>query len=218
MSSPRVTIGIADLLFGLLDRLFKDNATGKVLASRVATVIVLFVLAIFWFKGETLLEVYKQSKYETYSTVLKKDRDVKFNTIALEQLQIVHVSSNADFSAIYSFRPPDLNYFVDMVAYEGKLPSTVNEKNLGGFPVDKTSAEYNRHLRGANFSSNSEFVFLPSKLKEEDVKYIYSCPIFNLNNVYAGAVSMYWYSIPSIKEERLAAICGQASRTLGRSR
>lgn len=218
MSSQRATIGSADLVFGLLDRLFKDDATGKVLASRVATIIILFALGVFWFKGDMLFELYKQSKYETYATVLKKDRDIKFDTTAIEQLQIVHVSSAADFSAIYSFRPPDLNYFVDLVAYEGKLPNTVNEKNLGGFPVDKTSYEYSKHLSGANFSSNNEFVFLPTKNKEDDIKYMYSCPIFNLNNVYAGAVSMYWYSVPSIKEERLASICGQASRTLGRAR
>ena len=148
---------ITDVIFGLLDRLFKDNATGKVLASRVATVDVLFVLAFVWVKGEQLMTVYKESRYETYAEVMQKDKDARFDTVALEQLQIVHVSSGADFSAVYSFRPKNFNYFVDLVAYEGQLPASVDPKNLGGFPIDKTSSEYSKHLSGANFSSETVF-------------------------------------------------------------
>ena len=105
MATPRTPIPIVDILFGVLDRLFKDNATGRVLASRVLTVIILFILSLIWYRGDAFMQTYKESRYDTYSEVLHKDRDVKFETSALEQLQIVHVSSGADFSAIYSFRP-----------------------------------------------------------------------------------------------------------------
>lgn len=218
MTTPRTPIPIVDILFGVLDRLFKDNATGRVLASRVLTVIILFILCLIWYKGDTFMEAYKQSRYETYAKVLQKDRDAKFDSSALEQLQIVHVSSGADFSAVYSFRPKNLNYFVDLIAYEGRLPSTVDEKKLGGYPVDKTSSEYSSHLSGAYFASNSEFAFLPTKKKATDLQYMFSCPYFNLDNVYSGTVSMYWYTPPIIPESRLNAICQQASRTLGRAR
>ncbi|USL85758.1 holin [Enterobacter phage fGh-Ecl01] len=210
--------GISDILFGVLDRLFKDNATGRVLASRVVALVVVFILSLTWYRLDSIMQVWKESRYETYTKVLQQDKEAKFEASALEQLQIAHVSSNADFSAIYSFRPRNLNYFVDLIAYEGRLPSTVNEKNLGGFPVDKTSNEYSAHLRGAHFSSEDEFVFLPTKKKDGELKYMYSCPYFNLDNVYAGTVSMYWYSKPLLNENRLAAICSQAARTLGRAK
>ena len=219
MTTQRTPLpGITDLLFGVLDRLFKDNATGKVLFSRVIALVVVFILALTWYRLDTIMEYWKASRYETYAKVLQEDKEAKFETSALEQLQIAHVSSNADFSAVYSFRPRNLNYFVDLVAYEGRLPGTVNEKNLGGFPVDKTSNEYTTHLRGANFSTDSEFVFLPTKKKEGELRYMFSCPYFNLDNVYAGTVAMYWYSKPEINDLRLAAICGQAARTLGRAK
>ncbi|ARW58231.1 holin lysis mediator [Serratia phage X20] len=218
MTTPRTPIPIVDILFGVLDRLFKDNATGRVLASRVLTVVILFILCLIWYKGDTFMETYKQSRYETYAKVLQQDRDVKFDSSALEQLQIVHVSSGADFSAVYSFRPKNLNYFVDLVAYEGRLPISVNEKNLGGYPVDKTSGEYSTHLSGAAFSSNNEFIFLPTKKKDTELQYMFSCPYFNLDNVYSGTVSMYWYQPPILSETRLNAICQQAARTLGRAR
>lgn len=209
---------ITDVIFGLLDRLFKDNATGRVLASRVATVVVLFVLAFVWVKGEQLMTVYKESRYETYAEVMQKDKDARFDTVALEQLQIVHVSSGADFSAVYSFRPKNFNYFVDLVAYEGQLPASVDPKNLGGFPIDKTSAEYSKHLSGANFNSETEFKYLPTTGHEEDIKYMLSCPYFNMDNVYSGTVAMYWFKKPVHSEEKLGAICGQAVRALGRAR
>lgn len=219
MTTPKTSVPFVDILFGVMDRLFKDDASGKILISRVLTLIVLFILAISWYKSDSILTAYTASRYETYAAVIQKDRDTKFDSSALEQLQIVHVSSGADFSAVYSFRPKNLNYFVDLIAYEGKLPTAVNEKNLGGFPVDKTSNEYSTHLRGANFSSNDEFVFLPTKKRDGELKYMYSCPYFNLDNVYAGTVSMYWYTgEPTVSQERLAAICSQASRTLGRAK
>lgn len=211
-------IPIFDFIFGLLDRVFKDNATGKILASRVVVLIVLFSMGIIWTKGDQIMNIYKESRYETYAEVMQKDKDARFDTVALEQLQIVHVSSGADFSAVYSFRPKNFNYFVDLVAYEGQLPASVDPKNLGGFPIDKTSAEYSKHLSGANFNSETEFKYLPTTGHEEDVKYMLSCPYFNMDNVYSGTVAMYWFKKPVHSEEKLGAICGQAVRALGRAR
>ncbi len=219
MASGTPSVSIMDLVFGVLDRIFKDDATGKVVLSRVLTVIVLFILVFIWYKGDALMQVYKDAKYDSYTEILQKERDSKFETSALEQLQIVQVSSGADFSAIYTFRPRNMNYFVDLVSYEGSLPQSVNPKNLGGYPIDKTSAEYSSHLTGDYFESDKEFVYLPTKKKNGEIKYMFSCPYFNLDNVYSGAVSMYWYSgTPLVPDTRLAAICRQASRTLGRTR
>lgn len=213
------SLPIFDFLFGIMDRLFKDNATGKVLASRVLVLIVLFIMLLIWFKGDLFAKAYKESRYETYAKIIQQNKDQNFDTSALEQLQIAHVSSGADFSAVYSFRPRNLNYFVDLVAYEGRLPASVNEKNLGGFPVDKTSQEYQQHLSGASFETKDSFAFLPTKEKEKDIKYMYSCPYFNLDNVYSGSISLYWYNEPpTLEYTRLTAICDQAARALGRAR
>lgn len=219
MASGTPSVSIMDLVFGVLDRIFKDDATGKVVLSRVLTVIVLFILVFVWYKGDALMQMYKDAKYDSYAEIIQKERDSKFETSALEQLQIVQSSSGADFSAVYTFRPRNMNYFVDLITYEGRLPQTVNPKNLGGFPIDKTSGEYNIHLTGEYYESTKEFVYLPTKKKDGEIKYMFSCPYFNLDNVYSGAVAMYWYEgQPEVPDTRLAAICRQASRTLGRTR
>lgn len=217
--APKISFSLSDILFGVLDRLFKDNATGKLLASRVVVVILLFLMALVWYKGDTALAYYKDSSYEAYSEVIQKERNSKFESSALEQLQIIHISSGADFSAIYSFRPKNLNYFVDLIAYEGKLPSTLSEKSLAGFPVDKTTNEYSTHLGGRPFTSKNQFAFLPTKKPTPELNFMLSCPFFNLDNIYAGTITMYWYKGSLILEEsRLEALCNQAARTLGRAR
>ena len=215
---PKVGFSLSDLLFGLLDRIFKDTSSGKVVFSRVLVVILLFFMTLIWYKGEYILNFYKETTYASYTEMIRQDQDNRFKIAAIEQIQIVHSSSGADFTAIYSFRPTNLNYFVDMVGYEGILPESVDEKNLGGFPIDKTSAEYLAGVNGNYFESGTESVFLPTK-KKSSFAYMFSCPFFNLGNVYAGTVSLYWYKQkPDPGFDRLSAMCGQAGRTLGRTR
>lgn len=216
--SSSTGIPIFDFIFGLLDRIFKDGATGKLLISRVAVLVILFSMGFFWVKSDHLMIAYKNSRYETYAEVLQKEKDEKYDKAIIEQLQIVHVSSSADFSAIYAFRPKNFNYFVDLVAYEGKLPETVDSRNLGGFPIDKTSNEYSTHLTGTYFTTENEFKYLPTTNKEITYNYMFSCPYFNLDNVYSGTIAMYWKDKPDYTDYKLNAICGQAARVIGRSR
>lgn len=216
--SQSTGLPVADVAFGLLDRLFKDNATGKVLASRVAVVVILFALSLIWVKGDAITQSYKESRYDTYSIVLQKEKDKRFDIVIQEQLQLVHVASGADFSSVYVFRPKNLNYFVDLEVYEGQIPSSVDPKNMGGFPVDKTSNEYLNHLAGRSFTSESEFMYLPTTEDDKAVGYMYSCPYFNLDNIYSGSISMYWAEKPRDTKKRLDAICNQAARAIGRAK
>lgn len=212
------SLPIFDFIFGILDRLFKDGATGRVLASRVAVVILLFLMSLIWFKGDAISQAYKESKFEQYEIIVQKEKDKKFDKVMQEQLQIVHVASAAEFSAIYVFRPKNLNYFVDLEMYEGKIPLSVDSKNLGGFPVDKTSEEYSNHLSGRSFASETEFIFLPTTEDDKKIGFMYSCPYFNLDNIYSGSIAMYWDAKPRETKKRLDAICNQAARAIGRAR
>lgn len=216
MEPPKISF--YDFIFGAFDRIFKDTTSDKVIASRVLVAILFFLMALIWYKGDILMDMYKEASYSSYRRMIEEDRDNKFKITAIEQLQIVHSSSGADFTAIYSFRPTNMNYFVDLVGYEGQVPDTVDVKNLGGFPIDKTSEEYTAGVNGNYFVSTKESVFLPTKKKTE-FAYMFSCPFFNLENIYAGSISLYWYTTkPALSYERLTSMCGQAGRTLGRTR
>lgn len=207
-------------ILNVLRSIFTTKNT-ELLILRVFAAVVISILAFVLYSKNELFQLYRETKYENYTYVIQAERERNFDNAAQEQLQIVHASADADFSAVFSFRPKNLNYFVDLVAYEGRLPPTVDERNLGGFPINKTSDEYKTHLLGRTFSTDKEFQYIPSKEKrlgEESYGYMYSCPIFNLDNVYSGSISLAWYEKPDISTENLDTLCRQSARTLGRIR
>lgn len=212
---------MSDLLLGILDKLFKDDDSGKLLFSRVVALIVVFFILFVWYKGEAIMNIYRESRYSQYTEILNQEKAARFTTVTQDQLQYVYISSGADFVSIYTFRPKNLNYFVDILSYQGKLPDEIDPKNLGGFPIDKGSQEYQTESTGGYFQSNNTFSYLPSKNKSpKQVSYMFACPYFNLDNVYSGSVEMYWYGgkEPDIDKQRLAGICSQAARSLGRAK
>lgn len=210
------TPGRVGILMEILDRLFKDAVTGEIVFYRAILLILVFVLGFSWYNKDEIFNVYRDTRFQNYQEILQAERDRKFEVATQEQLQIAHVSSQADFSVIFSFRPRNLNYFVDMVATEGKTPMDLVDMEKGGYPINKTSNEYMVHLSGRHFSNYKDFAFLPAGHSE--FEYMYSCPIVNLDNVYAGAVSMFWRKKPVINENKLFIICNQAERLLSRAR
>lgn len=205
-----------DFLLGIVDRLFKD-ADGKILVLRVFSLIVVFVMCLVWTKFDLITNVWTKSRFENYAELLEKEQQNKFNNAIKEQAKLVYSISRSDFAAIYEFRPNELNYFVDMIAYEGIFPLQLDHNSLGGYPIDKTSAQYLEEYDGDSFSTTdpADMSFLPTR-KLTNFKYMYSCPYFNLDNSFAGTIEMYWLEDVPHNEGRLFTICNSASRVLGR--
>lgn len=191
--------------------------TWKQLFIKLIFIITLFIMGLVWYKWDDLFSVWKTASVIDIPA-LEIERAKKFESASIEQLKIVHLTTGADFSAVFAFRPRNTNYFVDIVAYEGKLPPEIDPKNLGGYPIDKTSEEYNRHVNGLAFISDAASSYLPTR-EFVPVAYTYSCPYFNLENYYSGSILMEWYiKKPDITDTRLTIVCSQAARTLGRIR
>lgn len=204
-----------DFFLSVLDKIFTPETT---IIGRIIGLIIMFAMVVIWYKGEALMEMYKTSRFEDYQEAVNMVRIADFETSAVEQLQIAYISSGSDFAAVYEYRPKNINNFYNMVAYEGELPKGIDPSDVTGYPIDKTSNEYRTQLTGKPYSSTDQFDFLPVSPKTEvDMGYLFSCPIFNLDNIYSGMVSLMWKEKPKhTSEVRLEAICEQASRTLGR--
>lgn len=211
-----------DVRLSILDKaisLLTSIKTFKQLAIKLTFIVFMFFMILVWYKWDDVFELMKYN-HTQQNAVQEIDTAKKFESASVEQLQIVHRVTGADFSAVFSFRPKNLNYFVDVIAYEGKLPAALDPKNMGGVGIDKTSDEYIKHVSGLPYISNVASAYLP---KEKDdvipVMYTFSCPYFNLDNNYSGSVLMEWYKKkPDITEPRLISVCGNASRILGRIR
>lgn len=191
--------------------------TWKQLFIKLILIIILFLMVIVWYKWDDVFSVLKNTSTVDIHAV-EIERAKKFETASQEQLDVIHLSAGADFSAIFVFRPKNINYFVDIIAYEGRLPYEVDPKNLGGYPIDKTSEEYNKHINGLYYISEVASPYLPTK-DFVQVAYTFSCPYFNLENYYSGSILMEWYKKkPLVTDTRLMVVCNQAARILGRIR
>lgn len=209
------------MILEILDRIFKD-ASGRVLLERVVVCVLIITIFLGYSKLDIILAHMKESRYEEYKKIIAEKSESDFVTIATEQVQIIHVQSKADFSAIYAFRPKDLNYFSDIIASQGEAPSFIDKRliNGEGRPIDKSSDQYARHLTGNTFVSGDEFIFMSSENDNtNEINYMYSCPYFNSGNVYAGSIELYYKSKPpEYDENRLFSICNHVGRVLGRAR
>jgi len=194
--------------------------TWKQLFIKLLLIITIFVMLVIWYKWDDIFSVWKNVPTAVIDLqTLELEKAKKFESASIEQLNIVHLTTGADFSAVFAFRPKNINYWVDILTYQGKLPQEVDPKNLGGYPIDKTSEEYNSHVNGLYFiSSTKSSSYLPTK-EVIPVVYTFSCPYFNLENYYSGSVLMEWYKKkPELTDTRLMIVCNQAARTLGRIR
>lgn len=108
---------------------------------------------------------------------------------------------------VYFFCFKNLNYFVDIIVYEGKLFLIISEKLFGGYFVDKIMDEYIVYLNGCYYYFNLKFVFLLIKKFIFEINYMYSCLYFNLDNIYVGMIIMYWYRNDYISNDCFELIC-----------
>ena len=208
---------IFDNVLKLIDKLFLD-ASGRILLERIVVIIILFIMALIWTKIDVISHTYKEARYENYAKIEKEQRNKNFEASAREHSQILYTSSKADLVAIYSYKPSGVNNFSELIAYQGKLPQHVDIESANEMPIDKSSRQYIEHMTGLTYQSDIEFPNLPIP-QYIDVRYMYSCPFFNVDNVYSGSIEFYWLEAPEMdkaREERLFAICHHTARALGR--
>lgn len=211
--------GLMELVFGLFDRLTvaKD---GRSRVFNLLTLLMIFFIVFTVYQWDEIKSLYKETRYEVFIEAISFERNQAYLQTVQQQLQILYANSGADLTLVYEYYPPNHHYFYNAVFYEGKLPDGVKLESMKAIPVDKTSNEYITHLNGLNYDSNEAFKFFPPELTK-DFKYIFSCPIFNLSNVYSGNVTMVWYNEPELDEKKindLRAKCFQSARVLGRAK
>lgn len=217
--------GSFELLFGVLDRLVgsDDSRAFKVFLSLV---IVIGVFMIY--KGHIVKEYFVEIKYETYLENEKINLETNLPQVSNQALQIVKLSSGADLVIFNRYKPIESRTFYDVFSYEGTFPSSIDYNSVAtNNPINKTTTEYNFHLAGLPYNDDDgDSSFIPFSLDENTMAF--SCPVFDLNNIYAGSIAMMWYDMKDVSvkmtsfekqsnDEKLFSICNHGSRIIGRS-
>lgn len=186
---------------------------------RVGSIFALIISVFLYNQQDALVNVWRETRLENVHEKIKEQRLKEFPIIAKEQVQIQYSVVKQDLVAIYEYKPIGKNNFADLIEYEGKLRENLDVNSLRNLPVNKSQKEYQDHLTGRNYDGNEQ---QRSILFNGDysVKRIYSCPIYNLDNVYYSKLVFIWYNEESKMpdEDDLEAQCLSQSRILGRAK
>lgn len=189
---------------------------------RVGSVFVLILQVFLYNQQDALVSVWKESRLEHVLENIHKKRVEEYPATAKEQVQIQYQVIRPDIVLVYEYHPLGKNNFANVVEYEGVLPENTTHESLKMIPINKQQKEYVEHITGRNYEGDpQDRALLIKNYLNQNVKKIYQCPIYNLDNIYSGQVTYIWYKgsdIQKINSETLEAQCTQSARILGRAK
>ncbi|MBF84546.1 MAG: hypothetical protein CL489_08735 [Acidobacteria bacterium] len=196
----------------------------KVLLTRMFIAIVLVFVFIVWTSHKQIIQGIFDSRVDTVYQEIKQKRQEKYNTVVKEQVQSAYALINPDSVMVLEYRPININEYLDIVAFEGELPNRMSSNDLYGMAVSKVTPEYQSHVLGSPYSEEGSNGIVHTS-RQMQAAYRYSCPVFNLNNIYSGMVVYMWYdSLPYTEsgkadfKRRIMIYCNQNARTIGRAK
>lgn len=223
-----------EALMALLNSLFADIKDAKTLALRAATIFLAmlsyFIVAnqgniIDYAKNFSRDAILNQAKIDTISNYPKKAREVA---------SMLYTQTGADGVFIAEYKPKFINNYEDIIAWEGAL--SVNPSNMMNLVIDRSSKVYQEQMLGHTtdyiFDSKSHatwgslgFITSGKEYTNVGIKYLYSCPIFDLANSYSGYIGIGYKNIPynnndekALLNDYLQRVCVPQARSLGRAK
>lgn len=221
-----------DILALIMNALFANIKDAKSLALYALTLLISIIgFMLITSQGE-LISFAKNFSRNTVVEQVQAERVLAYPKIARERASMLYIQSSADAVFIAEYKPKFVNNYQDIVAWEGSV--TVNPSKMMNIVIDKTSSVYQQHVIGHNVSykfssdhswSADNFITSGKEYKDVGIVYLYTCPIFDLDNSYSGYVGIGYTSIPytnteeeGMLEEYLERICDPHARALGRKK
>ncbi len=221
-----------DILSALLDTLFTHIKDAKSLALYSVTMFIALISFLVITNQSELLTFTKNFSRNTIIEQFTAERTAQYPKVAKERASMLYTQSSADAVFIAEYKPKFVNNYQDIVAWEGGV--SVNPANMLNIVIDKTSSAYQQHVIGHNVAydftrdiswSTDSFITSGKEYKTVGIKYLYTCPIFDLDNSYSGYVGIGYSSIPYSDEQEkrmlddyLERVCNPHARALGRKK
>jgi hypothetical protein len=215
----------------LFQGLFSNIKDSKTLALRTVTMFIVLISYLIIMNQGELVQFAQTFSRSTVIEQVQGEREANFPKVAKERATMLFAQSRADEVVVAEYKPRFVNNYQDIVAWEGRL--NVDPNQVLNSVLDKNSQMYSLHLLGKHFSyafkeekwGDGKFVTSGTEYTSIGAKFIYTCPIFNLDNSYSGYIGLVYRELPFLSEdeqhkieEYLARICTPHARALGRKK
>lgn len=217
-----------DKFLQLMTMLFNETKDPSTFLKRLLTLLVGVIIYLFLMYTSEVMSFIKTFSTSAVLEQVQEQRIYAFPTLAREKSMILYSQTHADAVFVVKYKPESINDYQTIVAWEGN--AQLDKSDMADKAVNKTSNFYRTQLDGFNFEVRPvenqrgyySNIFVPT-FKNVDFDYIYTCPVFNLNNIYSGYIAIAWEKIPIDNEDipgfrdYLAKLCGPQQRALGRA-
>lgn len=222
-----------EFLWNAIVAIFQDIKDPKTFLIRALTMFIAMLGYLIVSNEGEIVNYAKNFSRENILAEAKKEAEQNYTIIAKDKAATLYVQSKSDLVTVVGYRPKFVNDFADVVAAEGNVK--IGQTKMTGSFIDRTSSTYQQHLLGKNVSydftedestwDNTGFVTSGEVYVDMGISYIYTCPIFDLDNLYSGYIGIGYKEKPihdDITDEEiesfLSRLCAPQARALGRKK
>lgn len=216
-----------NLLQAIVTFLFGDALSFKSVILRIVVMAASLVsYMVITYSGDIAAYFREAPKDNKVINEIIQKREDNYPKMALERATMLYNTIKPDCVIVLGYKPQFTNEYIYVITSVGK------NYTWGTLSVDKASSMYRLNLLGEEYlakakveqtsiAKEQQFVF-PSHLLE-DAKYVFSYPIFDLDNSYSGAIVILWKNQPkdyatSEFSRRMRLIVLPSARALGRAK
>lgn len=216
----------------LINALFSNIKDAKSLLLYACTMLVSILGYMLIVNQDDILTFSKNFSRNKVLEQVRVEQTINYPKIARERASMLYTQSGADAVFIAEFKPKFVNNYQDIIAWESGI--TINPSTLLNTVIDKTSGVYQKHVIGHNvafdFDKTSDwdidnFITSGKEYRAAGIKYLYTCPIFDLDSSYSGYVGIGYTADPytsidekEMLEDYLERLCDPHARALGRKK
>lgn len=217
-----------DKFLQLMTLIFNETKDPSTLLKRLLTLLVGVIIYLFLMYTSEVMSFIKTFSTSAVLEQVHTQRVNEFPNLAREKSMILFSQTRADAVFIVKYKPESINDYQTVIAWEGN--AQLDKSDMADKAVNKTSNFYRTQLDGFNYEEKPvedrrgyyPNLFIPS-FKNVSFDYVYTCPFFNLNNIYSGYIAIAWEKVPVADgdlagfRDYLAKLCGPQQRSLGRA-
>lgn len=213
-----------NLLQAIVTFLFGDALSFKSVILRIVVMAASLISYMVITYSSDIVAYFREVPKEKVINEIIQKREDNYPKMALERATMLYNTIEPDCVIVLGYKPQFTNEYIYVITSVGK------NFTWGTLSVDKASSMYRLNLLGEGYlakveqtsiAKEQQFVF-PSHLLE-DAKYVFSYPIFDLDNSYSGAIVVLWKNQPkdyatSEFSRRMRLIVLPSARALGRAK
>lgn len=209
-------------LLAYMAKLLSEVKDPKTFFLRTLTILVMLMGYALVTNPEAIVSVAKDFTREAVIESLEAERKDKLPIVSKERVSLIYGQVYADLVYVATYNPKQQNDYLRVIAREGEAggPSFDMRTKL---VIRKASKMYLEHLSSRNFimglgqNGYTNLLFNSTRLEEAGIKFLFTCPIYSIDNIYSGHVGIGYRRAPdAIPSGFLESICVPNARAIGR--